>query len=295
MDQKTLKSLSCPKCGAPLDLRDPLRARTIVCGSYGSHLSSAQSGLELLGKVDLAKHRPKSSIRLGRWANLEGDSFVVIGRIRYGGEAWNWDEWLLRSAKGKHLWLAEDGQRYTLFRTFQPKTPFPIDRLFPNSTVEIDGKQAKVDEVESVDVLFFEGELTWKATLGDSITYADFKVGQVHYSVEATDEEIRFFKGRVLSPKKIELMFGPPLDTGLAKGAVTEWRDYHPPSEGILPGVLWALFGVFIFYVLAIAPADAGGSRFPPKGSKRLTQGRHSVRRGSVLVRGYWGGFRRGK
>jgi hypothetical protein len=160
----------------------------------------------VLGQVNQNAAPPDGFIRLGLEAKIEGVLHQVIGRIRLADnddeDYWHWDEWLLISEKGNYVWIQEDEGKYELQRTFTPSAPIPPDVLQSGAMLDVDGKNFLVRERSSAAVSFIEGELTYKAQVGDRMHFIDASRGMESVGIEWTANEIEFFRREKLSLTK---------------------------------------------------------------------------------------------
>jgi hypothetical protein len=151
---------------------------------------------------------PASALRLGSVGNINGQDYQVVGRIRYRDKLTYgvWDEWLLLSSSGQYLWLQEEDWEFVLMHKYTPAEPFD-----PNSVgeyVTIDGQKLEVEDNSSAALLFFEGELTWKAQPGEIVRYIDAWKGEdTLYSCEFTEREIMYFIGKEIPVNQIYAAF----------------------------------------------------------------------------------------
>lgn len=215
---------NCPNCGAPLDLKNPESAKMAYC-SYCS--SEIDLGTNEAKKLDLIqKPKPaKSALELGLEGEINGIKYQIVGRIRYRDPktySW-WDEWLLLSENGQYLWLSEEDWEFVLMHKYTPEVPYD-----PNSVEEyltIDGEQLEVEDKSRAVVMFFEGELTWKAKSGETVNYLDAWKDDTHlFSCEWTDREILYFRGIEIPAEKIYQAFklGPLPPEATGEGLTTE-------------------------------------------------------------------------
>ncbi len=194
----------CPNCDAPLNVRDAQQARMKYCQYCGSQVDLQTSEHKILTQVNQKPSPPKSALQLGSEGNINGIIYQVVGRIRYRDTrsySW-WDEWLLLSENGQYLWLQEDDWDFTLMHKYTPSQP--VDPNTVGEYLNIDGLRLEVEDNSEASIQFFEGELTWKAEVGETINYIDAWKGEdTLYSIEWTDREIMFFLGKDIYPQKI--------------------------------------------------------------------------------------------
>src|SRR5262249_52154617 len=92
------RSLSCPNCGAPVELRGFAHTLTAVCPNCLSVLDASNPELQVLQEFK-GKERVKPKIPLGSRGALGGTTYEVIGfqerTVQSDGDYFSWDEYLL--------------------------------------------------------------------------------------------------------------------------------------------------------------------------------------------------------
>lgn len=201
------RSLNCSQCGSPIGVRNALKAKVATCQSCGSIIDLRSPKFEVLGKARLDQ-RPRGLLCLGMIAERDEKRWEVIGLLVFEGsdveETWTWDEWLLMSEDGRYAWISHDEGKYswqTLLTPADPPTRRDIER---SSAIELEGQPRRVRERDDAHIRMVDGELTWKASLGDQIFYVDLSSG---YSIEYTADEIEFYSGKRLGKADIYSMF----------------------------------------------------------------------------------------
>lgn len=205
-----LRALKCPKCGAPVQLRDG--AESTVCEQCGSPVLR-----DVLDKEErkLARKYPNPTpLRLGMKGRFRGREYELIGRIVLGmreeGQEYRWDEFELLSEDGDVLWLEFDEGEWRLMESFVPLTPIgpeQIAALTPGASVALDQTHVTVQEKNQSTIRFIEGELTFAARVGDRRNYMDASAFNRRYVVEWTEDEIEFYRGRPLSHRDVLVAF----------------------------------------------------------------------------------------
>ena len=78
MSAPAVASLSCPQCGAAIELRTLDQAQSVVCSSCGSILDARDPNLSLIQAFQ-AKHKFEPQIPLGTRGTLKGEKWEVVG------------------------------------------------------------------------------------------------------------------------------------------------------------------------------------------------------------------------
>ncbi|MEW6232623.1 MAG: DUF4178 domain-containing protein [Chloroflexota bacterium] len=216
------KMLACTSCGASLEIKNALKAKVLVCQHCGAQLDLTDPQYAVIGRALKDAAPPRSWLRLGMEGTLQGEKYQIIGRVRYREDPWFWDEWLLMTEEGRYKWLTEGEEEITLWESFTPTEPTDPRGLEEGDTIRPEGRKAQVKEVGRARIDYVEGELTWKARLGETISYLDARENGGKYSIEWSEKEIEFYKGRQLSSGEVMEAFGQAEAAAVAP----------PPSRG---------------------------------------------------------------
>lgn len=199
------KTLTCPNCSAPVPVRNVMKAKTVVCRSCDSQIDMSTPNLEVMGKLRKQYDSQHGIIPGMRGKLPDGRDCEVVGRLRFEDgdieETWYWDEWLVLAANGAYLWLAESDGRFSLLTRFDPDEPPTLDEL-RDQWFAMDGNRYRVQERGNPKVVAIQGELTFKATVGDRTHFVDARGNGRTVSVEWSDEEIEFFESQRISRRE---------------------------------------------------------------------------------------------
>lgn len=223
-----LRKIQCAGCAAPISLYGGKDVLLLICPYCGAELD-ARNEFKLLRQFkDLC--RPKTPLKIGMSGTLRKVTYTIIGILEYvQRDEWGkypWVEFLLFSETHGYAWLCEENGHYVLGRdvkdapqgrpmTFSgPQMPYPI-----RSHLNAKGKCFRVFEVAKASISFVEGELTWRASVQDSIKYLDAIKPPYIYCVEQGNHELEYFFGEYISPAEVFKAFGiatrPPKPEGV--------------------------------------------------------------------------------
>lgn len=251
----TAKSIKCTRCGAPLELKSP-RAKTIVCSHCGAQLDLTTPDYAFL--EELRRDPLIHPLRVGMKGTFHGVAWEVIGHIRYQEMTWWWDEYLVMASDGRTGWIQYDEGSFRWFEPFVPQHVQPVD--FHSQVLVADGRQEPVQERGRGRIDRIEGELTWKARVGEQVEYLD----GWRIAVEITPRELEWFYVSPLRREQIAHVFGITLHQ-LEQGCYVvpdETLDFHDDEEssvgvaselplGVRAGfVALAVFAFFCFFVM---------------------------------------------
>lgn len=196
-------------------MRNGFKAKTVACPACGSLLDLASKNHEVLSQLEPGRFPPMGHLCVGMRGRVDDLAIEVVGRLRFKGrsydeedgeEVWYWDEWLVLNEKGVYHWIAHDEGKYTLYAPFLPEDP-PTKSTLDRPRFTCDGESFRVKERDSATIIFIEGEMTWRARIGDAVQYVDAIGANGALSVEWTDDEIEFYRCTPLTPREIFTRF----------------------------------------------------------------------------------------
>jgi len=231
------KIASCPSCGSPVEFRVSSSLVTI-CEFCNCVVARTDKAIEDHGKVaDLVQ--TNSPLQLGVTGKYRGRKFELIGRVQYKHPAGGvWDEWYLAFSNGKWGWLAEaQGKFYLTFEKRISKSieiP-PLESLVPGKEVKFGSNEpATVAEIGEATTGAAAGEIPWDFEPGIPHRFADlYGPKQIFITLDYSDTEPKFFLGKEVELKDLELAEGWGMDgggTGLPSGQRVEAVSVNCPQ-----------------------------------------------------------------
>ncbi len=160
--------ISCPTCGAGLDVLGGGRVITHICGYCGTELDALDSYRALRRFADLP--RPGSLFGIGMTGRVAGVEYTVIGTLGVSDGA-SWAEHLLFSPTHGYAWLSvEDGhliwtRRYRKAVAWMSVTQVETSEHPPE--VRSEGETYRYYETSHSRISHAEGEFTWRPAIGD--------------------------------------------------------------------------------------------------------------------------------
>jgi len=241
------QEFKCPQCGANLEIKNLEKAKMLYCPYCNSEIDLTSGTTRSLSQFTTKPLAPQSDLKLGLIGEFDGVKYQIIGRIRYKDvkSYYWWDEWLLLSEDGRYLWLQEEDWDFVLMRKYTPKVP--VDPSSVKDIIEIDGYRLLVEDKGICKISFFEGELTWKAKVGEFVHYLDaYKDEVTLYSCEWTENEIQFFIGEEISVEDVYNAFnlGEPPPAALEEDEITE-TPFQKFTQKLIEGPAFKLTLIF--------------------------------------------------
>jgi hypothetical protein len=123
-----------------------------------------------------------SPIQLGTSGRAMGQSFEVVGRVRWGWSDGSWNEWLLRQANGAHMWL---GEAMGLFQLLAERDDVLDDPLLVGfshgqpvplgSRIQVGERLYAAADIKQAECLGGEGDLPFPTPASWTMTSIDFR------------------------------------------------------------------------------------------------------------------------
>jgi len=172
-----------------------------------------------------------SPLKLGATGSLDGKTFKIVGRIQYRHPVGYWNEWYLSMDKDQgDAWLGEANGMYFFTRLKKDAKLTPglqITSINAGESVEIDGKEFFVKDIQTTKVVSGEGELPfafegeYEAPVVDCV-----REDGTFATIDFSETPPLVFIGRAVSFRELNLMhlrsvygFKPADATPVAAGA----------------------------------------------------------------------------
>jgi len=256
-DKDRVKAFKCTACGGDIakgtkierddeddeDVTVPV-ATCLQCGKeYDRYTKEYYSIFSDFFTFD----RDVSLLKLGLKGNLHGKEYEIIGRIRYQEEdeydKATWDEWVAVCQDGTFHYFSEENGSIIVYSEYNPES---IDLESGKVSILFEGKRIKKEEAYVSRIVYTEGELPWKAEIGESSTCYDFKKDGKFYAIEQSDKEVSVTRGEPVSYGDLIEAFDISEYRELYKNTVAQRRKYTAKGRVYLFGLLLSL-GAIIY------------------------------------------------
>ncbi|MBI4861805.1 MAG: DUF4178 domain-containing protein [Candidatus Riflebacteria bacterium] len=190
--------MSCPSCGAPLEIKTK-SAILLVCNYCDSTLMRKDLDLSLVGKM-AELQEDGSPVQIGATGTYGGRPFEVIGRIQLEYSAGYWNEWYLHYKDGQTGWLGEGmGQYFVTTQATGPVEIPPHSSLRPGQSIRIGKERFAVAEVSEARCIAGQGELPFEVKTGYEAPVADLSGDGTRFATldYSEDPPIAFVGDRV--------------------------------------------------------------------------------------------------
>ncbi|NOY93954.1 MAG: DUF4178 domain-containing protein, partial [Deltaproteobacteria bacterium] len=246
-EKVALGKLSCPNCGAPIELSSPESAQRAACSSCNTLLDHNAGNLAIVGKLEELTRNVY--LPLGTRGTLKGLDVLVIGTMERFvvdyGITYTWTEYLLHSEQG-YRWLVEDSGQFTFVG---PVSSAEVQDLHYSATYK--GKSYKAYNRGTATVRSVLGEFYWKVEAGETVQTADYIAPPRILSSEQSAKEISWSEGEYVTGAEVWEAFGltgsPPYAQGVG-AAQPNAVDTKAPAVflGIAAVLLLLIFAISV-------------------------------------------------
>lgn len=224
------KSLNCPGCGAPVQMRGFAHTLTVVCPNCLSVLDASTPEFKILQKFQ-GKERIQPKIPLGGRGKLAGTLYEVIGfqvrEVESGEDVFSWDEYLLFNPYQGFRYLTEYQGHWNFVRVV---SALPVLTGFgPRPSAVFQGRRYRHFDAMTACTAYVLGEFPWRVRVGDSVADSDFVSPPYMLSSESTAGEVTWSLGEYTPGKQIWQAFVLP---GTAPTAAGIFANQPSPYAG---------------------------------------------------------------
>jgi hypothetical protein len=228
-------SLSCPQCGAAIELRTLDQAQSVVCSSCGSILDARDPNLRVLQAYE-QRMKFTPLIPMGTRGTLKGEKWEVVGfQVRCAvvdGTSYYWHEYLLFNPyKGFRYLTQYDGH----WNDVQVVKAAPEELTSGRQPMVIlHGETFKHFQTSTAETVFVIGEFPWQVRVGDKAVVRDFVAPPRMLSEEQTPEETTWSLGTYMKPAQVWEAFGLKGRPPAPRGVYSNQPDEYRPMAGSL-------------------------------------------------------------
>jgi hypothetical protein len=226
-------SLTCPQCGAAVELRTLDQALSVVCASCGSILDARDPNLHVLQEFQ-ARQKFTPQIPLGTRGTLKGEKWEVVGyqvrRASIDGTDYFWDEYVLFNPyKGFRYLTQYDGH----WNDVQVVKTVPKQTMHGEQPViTLHDETFKHFQTATAYTEFVLGEFPWQVNVDDKVIARDFVAPPRMLSEERTDDETTWSLGTYMTGDQVWAAFALPGKAPHARGVYANQPDVYKPLAG---------------------------------------------------------------
>lgn len=191
-------AVTCPSCGAALEMRAAGYTVTLVCQYCGSVLDTTNSAVRLISRFSDAQR--KLTIPLGTRGILRGVEWQAIGFLRRSSSGSHWEEYLLFNPYHGYRWLVRQDNCWS-FGTMLTANPDGIEPIWQGRTYRLFYSRA------AARVDYVLGEFYWRVKVGETVYGVDYVRPGAMLSMEENEAERSWTLNEYLPPAEIKAGF----------------------------------------------------------------------------------------
>jgi hypothetical protein len=243
-----VQSLSCPNCGAGLQLRSMGNAVSVVCSSCHSILDARDPKLKVLQQFKLASGQDEPLIPLGTRGTLRGTLYEAIGfqrrTIEVEGIHYSWHEYVLFNPTKGFRYLSEYDGHWNDVSMLKG-----LPELSPGgNSLKYLGEIYRHFQTANAQTTFVLGEFPWQVRFGETVQVSDYISPPRVISSEGTGKEVTWSLGEYFSGKDLWKAFNLP---GAPPAPIGVYENQPSPISSNVKSV-WATVGIFMLVLLAL-------------------------------------------
>jgi hypothetical protein len=259
------KSLHCPGCGGPVELRGFGHTLSVVCPQCHAVLDVSSPLVQILQRAQQAQEQAQPKIPLGTRGQIEGVTWEAIGfqvrQIVVDDVPYSWDEYLLFNPYHGFRYLSEYDGHWNFIRVLP---------LVPEQSLQGRLRLRAVTyrhfQRSNATTIFVLGEFPWRAHRGETAIVDDYIAPPLMLSAETTDGEVVWSLGEYWTGDQIWKAFQLP---GRPNPAVGVYENQPSPHQG-RAGAMWrtflwmavALAAVMFYFTVSARREDVYSNRY---------------------------------
>jgi len=205
------KSIACPNCGGPVQLRGFAHTLSAVCPQCLSILDASSPEVQILQTFQ-GKTQVKPTIPLGTRGKFAGAQYEVIGfqvrEVSTGDDSYSWDEYLLFNPFKGFRYLTEYNGHWNFVHV---ETALPVKtQARGKPAMQYDSKLYLAFDYMTASTVYVLGEFPWRLKRGDSVACQDFVAPPFMLSSEATEGDITWSRAEYMTGEQIWQAFKLP-------------------------------------------------------------------------------------
>ncbi len=249
------RTLSCPHCGASVELRAPGQSMSVVCGSCRTVLDASSNEVQVVQRAQSVWEELAPVLPLGQRGHFDGQDYEVIGYVVREDAYAQWSEYLAFNPWHGFLWLVTyQGHWSLIHRLLAPPQTLGAQNLM------YQGNNYRLFAEGETKVRSVLGEFYWRVSRGEVSIVSDFVAGARIVSKEAYSglSEETWSAGEYRTPQQIAQAFSLPQALPRPTGPyLNEPNPYEPKWRSLRRWAVLALAVALAIQIFFLATQNA--------------------------------------
>jgi hypothetical protein len=282
----SVRSVSCPNCGAVTAVRTFGHAVNVVCQSCQSILDAQDAGVRILQQFkDAVRYEPLIPLGTrGKIPTTQDIEYEVVGfqvrQIEVDGTFYRWREYLLFNPYHGFRYLTEYAGHWNVVSTLRS---LPDGGHMPEGSGAraYDGEDYRHFQTAAATTIFVLGEFPWQIRVGEQSTVTDYVAPPRMLSAEVNaDKEVTWSLGQYVSGADIWAALSLPGQPPRAEGV---FADQPSPLNGV-PRRMWRQAALLMALATIVWMAHMATARRKQAFAQAFTYDPRSVQDASLVT-----------
>ncbi len=236
-----IQKISCPNCHVSILIRYKSFSQRAVCRSCLSLIDMSSDDLIALTQIN-TKFKFEPLLNIGASATLLGDTFEVIGCLRFSKSSGPITKYLMFSPYKSYRWLLEERGHWTFSRPLDDPPSIDMPK------VSYRKQNYKFSQTSELFLEFAIGEFFWPLAKNESLTTQEFIAPPFLLSFETRHSDMQVYLGRYISSRQVRSAFNLVHSLPEAEGIIAhEASPFHHYLKEFF--VLNLIFLIVCFFI----------------------------------------------
>jgi predicted RNA-binding Zn-ribbon protein involved in translation (DUF1610 family) len=240
-------ALSCPNCGAGVEIRAQGQTVSVVCGSCAAVLDATAPSLQILQRAQSTRRVPPA-IPLGAKGKFDSEIWQNIGMqcraITADGVTYEWREYVLFNEHRGFRYLTEYNGHWN---DVKPVRNLPAPGTAGGKPIQTwMGRTYRHFQTAIAETTYVVGEFPWRVAVGEKVSADDYVSPPYMLSAERTPNEVTWSHGEYVPGAEIWQRFGLKTAPPKAEGIYANQPSPYIGSAGSA----WRTYGVLALLLI---------------------------------------------
>lgn len=240
-------AVSCPNCGAAVEIRAQGQTVSVVCGSCATVLDATTPSLQILQRSHSTRRVPPA-IPLGAKGKFDNEIWQNIGMqvrgITADGVTYEWREYVLFNEHRGFRYLTEYNGHWN---DVKPVKNLPVAGTAGGRPIQTwMGRTYKHFQTAIAETTYVVGEFPWRVQVGEKVSADDYIAPPYMLSAERTPNEVTWSHGEYVPGTEIWQRFGLKTEPPKVEGTYANQPSPYTGSAG----TAWRVYGMLALLLI---------------------------------------------